>query len=55
MTDESTAKLSSIHFHGWQLGLKTGTYHSRSEVAIDAIKFIVEVDKVRKSSSVQAC
>ena len=24
MVDASTAKLSSMHFHGWQLGLKTG-------------------------------
>ena len=24
MVDVTTAKLSSMHFHGWQLGLKTG-------------------------------
>ena len=24
MVDASTAKLSSMHFHDWQLGLKTG-------------------------------
>merc|ERR1712127_1081087 len=29
MTDASTAKLSSMHFHGWQLGLKTGIYYLR--------------------------
>merc|ERR1712151_745801 len=51
MTDATTAKLSSMHFHGWQLGLKTGMYYLRTKAAADAIKFTVEVDKVRRSSS----
>merc|ERR1719420_350922 len=54
MTDASTAKLSSMHFHGWQLGLKTGIYYLRTKAAVDAIKFTVEVDKVRRASSVQS-
>jgi len=54
MTDASTAKLSSMHFHGWQLGLKTGIYYLRTKAAVDAIKFTVEVDKVRRASSLQA-
>merc|ERR1711933_397334 len=29
MIDATTAKLSSMHFHGWQLGLKTGMYYLR--------------------------
>lgn len=51
MTDASTAKLSSMHFHGWQLGLKTGIYYLRTKAAVDAIKFTVEVDKVRRASA----
>merc|ERR1711972_958653 len=51
MTDATTAKLSSIHFHGWQLGLKTGMYYLRTKAAADAIKFTVEVDKVRRASA----
>merc|ERR1712014_441079 len=51
MTDATTAKLSSMHFHGWQLGLKTGMYYLRTKAAADAIQFTVEVDKVRKASS----
>merc|ERR1719218_311634 len=51
MTDASTAKLSSMHFHGWQLGLKTGMYYLRTKAATDAIKFTVDVDKVRRASS----
>merc|ERR1712113_656470 len=47
MIDATQAKLSSMHFHGWQLGLKTGMYYLRTKAAADAIKFTVEVDKVR--------
>merc|ERR1712149_116338 len=46
MVDASTAKLSSMHFHGWQLGLKTGIYYLRTKAATDAIKFTVDVDSV---------
>merc|ERR1712014_220782 len=41
MIDATTAKLSSMHFHGWQLGLKTGMYYLRTKAAADAIKFTV--------------
>merc|ERR1712217_917125 len=51
MVDATTSKLSSMHFHGWQLGLKTGIYYLRTKAAVDAIKFTVEVDKVREASS----
>merc|ERR1712100_543248 len=51
MIDATTAKLSSMHFHGWQLGLKTGMYYLRTKAAADAIKFTVDVDKVRRSST----
>merc|ERR1711870_210203 len=51
MVDATIAKLSSMHFHGWQLGLKTGMYYLRTKAAADAIKFTVEVDKVRRSSA----
>ncbi|CAJ1458351.1 unnamed protein product [Effrenium voratum] len=42
MVDANTAKLSSMHFHGWQRGLKTGMYYLRTKAAADAIKFTVE-------------
>merc|ERR1712083_360044 len=51
MVDASTAKLSSMHFHGWQSGLKTGMYYLRTKAAVDAIKVTVEVDKVRKANT----
>merc|ERR1712190_58060 len=51
MVDATVAKLSSMHFHGWQLGLKTDMYYLRTKAAVDAIKFTVEVDKVRRAST----
>merc|ERR1712066_850366 len=51
MVDATTAKLSSIHFHGWQLGLKTGMYYLRTKAAVDAIKFTVDVKEVRRAST----
>jgi ribonucleoside-diphosphate reductase alpha subunit len=54
MIDASTAKLSSMHFHGWQLGLKTGMYYLRTKAATDAIKFTVDVDQVRRASTTTA-
>jgi ribonucleotide reductase alpha subunit len=54
MIDATTAKLSSMHFHGWQLGLKTGMYYLRTKAAVDAIKFTVDVDSVKKAASAPA-
>merc|ERR1712165_565473 len=51
MVDATTSKLSSMHFHGWTLGLKTGMYYLRTKAAADAIKFTVEVDRVRKAAT----
>merc|ERR1740138_1818128 len=51
MTDATTAKLSSMHFYGWQLGLKTGMYYLRTKAAADAIKFTVEVDKMKRANT----
>jgi len=53
MIDATIAKLSSMHFHGWQLGLKTGMYYLRTKAATDAIKFTVDVEKVRLASVTQ--
>jgi len=53
MIDATTAKLSSMHFYGWQLGLKTGMYYLRTKAAVDAIKFTVDVDKVKQQQSLE--
>jgi len=51
MLDANTAKLSSMHFHGWDQGLKTGMYYLRTKAAADAIKFTVDMCKVRETPS----
>merc|ERR1719266_1367553 len=51
MVDATVAKLSSMHFHGWQSGLKTGMYYLRTKAAADAIKFTVDVSKVREAAA----
>jgi ribonucleoside-diphosphate reductase alpha subunit len=46
MTDCTNAKLSSMHFYGWKLGLKTGQYYLRTKAAADAIQFTLEAEKI---------
>ena len=38
----NTSKLTSMHFHAWKSGLKTGMYYLRSQAATQAIQFTVE-------------
>lgn len=42
LTGATFSKLSSMHFYGWKLGLKTGQYYLRTQAAVDAIKFTVD-------------
>jgi ribonucleoside-diphosphate reductase alpha chain len=42
MIDANFGKLTSMHFHAWRSGLKTGMYYLRTKAATDAIKFTVE-------------
>jgi ribonucleoside-diphosphate reductase alpha subunit len=41
MEGANVAKLTSLHFTAWKLGLKTGMYYLRTKSASDAIKFTV--------------
>ena len=41
------AKLSSMHFYGWQAGLKTGMYYLRTKAAAAAIQFTVDKTKLK--------
>merc|ERR1711997_280825 len=50
MTNVSTAKLTSMHFYGWNKGLKTGMYYLRSQAAADAIKFTVDQAALEKDA-----
>lgn len=42
MENANFGKLTSMHFFGWEKGLKTGMYYLRTKAATDAIKFTVE-------------
>ena len=48
MSDANSGKLTSLHFHAWKSGLKTGMYYLRSRAAADAIKFTVDPTKAAK-------
>ena len=51
MENANFGKLTSMHFYGWEKGLKTGMYYLRTKAATDAIKFTVDKDVVAKSAT----
>ncbi len=42
VANPTLGKLTSMHFHAWKKGLKTGMYYLRTKAAVDAIKFTVQ-------------
>ena len=54
MTDVTFAKLTSMHFHAWKSGLKTGMYYLRSKAATDAIKFTIEPEVIKAEIKAKA-
>ncbi|MEJ6506454.1 MAG: ribonucleoside-diphosphate reductase subunit alpha [Crocinitomicaceae bacterium] len=50
MENANFGKLTSMHFYGWEKGLKTGMYYLRTKAATDAIKFTVDKTVVSKSA-----
>ncbi len=51
MENANFGKLTSMHFYGWEKGLKTGMYYLRTKAATDAIKFTVDKAMVYDSTS----
>lgn len=45
------ANCTSMHFYGWQKGLKTGMYYLRSRPAVDAVQFTVDKTRLKETSS----
>ncbi len=45
MEDATFAKMSSMHFYGWERNLKSGMYYLRSRPAVRSIQFTVEPAK----------
>ncbi len=54
MENANFGKLTSMHFYGWEKGLKTGMYYLRTKAATDAIKFTVNKEMVYDESSLKA-
>merc|ERR1711915_1053270 len=46
IAEPNFGKMSSMHFYGWKLGLKTGMYYLRTKPAAQAIQFTVDKSKV---------
>lgn len=54
MSDPNFGKLTSLHFHAWKMGLKTGMYYLRTRAAADAIKFTVDQQALSRKKSERA-
>ncbi|CAI9109128.1 OLC1v1008889C2 [Oldenlandia corymbosa var. corymbosa] len=52
MDEPNFAKLTSLHYHAWSKGLKTGMYYLRSRAAADAIKFTVDTSMLKEKPKV---
>lgn len=55
LDNPTTGKMTSMHFHAWEKGLKTGMYYLRSKPAADAIKFTVEKEEEEQGMAGIAC
>jgi ribonucleoside-diphosphate reductase alpha chain len=42
VADATYSKLTSMHFHGWKQGLKTGCYYLRTKAPVTAQKFTID-------------
>merc|ERR1719266_1549278 len=47
VAEPNYGKLTSMHFYGWQAGLKTGMYYLRTKAAASAIQFTVDKTKLK--------
>ena len=55
MTDATIAKLTSMHFYSYSLGLKTSSYYIRTKSASSAIQFTVEKKSFIKEEVCESC
>ncbi|MBK9421968.1 MAG: ribonucleoside-diphosphate reductase subunit alpha [Flavobacteriales bacterium] len=54
MENVNFAKLTSMHFHSWKAGLKTGMYYLRTKAATDAIKFTLDKSMLEQPAEAAA-
>lgn len=48
MAEPTFKKITSMHFYGWQSGLKTGQYYLRTKPAVQAIKITVDNEEPKE-------
>lgn len=53
VAEPNYGKLTSIHFYGWKMGLKTGMYYLRTKPAVNAIQFTVDKTKLSQTQAAQ--
>ncbi|TPX09987.1 uncharacterized protein E0L32_008834 [Thyridium curvatum] len=51
MREPTMGKITSMHFTGWKLGLKTGMYYLRTQAAAQPIQFTVDQEALRVQDS----
>ena len=51
MENANFGKLTSMHFYGWEKGLKTGMYYLRTKAATDAIKFTIDKSEIQEPTA----
>lgn len=51
MENANFGKLTSMHFYGWEKGLKTGMYYLRTKAATDAIKFTIDKSTIAEPTA----
>lgn len=51
MENANFGKLTAMHFHGWEKGLKTGMYHLKTKASSDSIKFNIDQRVVQKTAA----
>ncbi len=49
MGEPDFQRLGSSHFWGWKHGLKTGMYYLRTKPSMDAIKFTIDPNIIKKN------
>merc|ERR1711872_344749 len=54
IAEPNFGKMSSMHFYGWELGLKTGMYYLRTKPAAQAIQFTVDKSKLKVEAATAA-
>lgn len=54
MSKPNYGSITSMHFHAWKKGLKTGMYYLRTNSAADAIKFTLDKEALKKANTQEA-